>query len=103
MSEIPDVVHNNDGRARSGHAVQALADEHEEFNRSLGTAVAAAGLLPYVGVALEALLRNMLEESEDLHGRTRLAADGQIVMAGSNAATELASIQRAEAVRRMLA
>lgn len=104
MSEIPDyVVHNNDGRARSGHAGQALAEEHEEFNRSLGSAVAAAGLLPYVGVALEALLRNMLEESEDLHGRTRLTADGQIVMARSNADVELASVQRAEAVRRMLA
>jgi hypothetical protein len=103
VSEIPGVVHNNDGRARSGHTVQALADEHEEFNRSLGAAVAAAGLLPYVGVALEALLRNMLEESEDLHGRTRLAADGQIVMARSNAATELSIIQRAEAVGRMLA
>ncbi|MDP4512124.1 radical SAM protein [Nonomuraea turcica] len=83
--------------------VQALVDEHEEFNRSLSAAAAAAGLLPYIGVALEALLRNMLEESEDLHGRTCLAADGQIVIARSNAATELAIIQRAEAVRRMLA
>ncbi|MFI7636876.1 hypothetical protein [Nonomuraea sp. NPDC049400] len=103
MSEIPDIVHDNDGRARSGQAVQTLVDEHEEFNRSLGAAAAAAGMLPYVGVALEALLRNMLEESEDLHGRTRLAAGGQIVMASGNAATELAIIQYAEAVRRMQA
>ncbi|SEH00959.1 hypothetical protein SAMN05444920_118148 [Nonomuraea solani] len=103
MSEIPDVVHHNDRRARSGHAVRELADEHEEFNRSLGAAVTAAGLLPYVGIALEALLRNMLEESEELHGRTRLAADGQIVMSRSNTATELAGVQRSEAAGRMLA